>query len=77
MTSAFEDMNSAPDDEVPAENFALMTRILLAPVHVLTAEEVRSVFCTPECRERVEAYRLHNTELIQDYKDINNKILLW
>ncbi|KAJ0542188.1 putative transcription factor interactor and regulator CCHC(Zn) family [Helianthus annuus] len=40
MTSAFEDRNSAPDDEVPAENLA---------------------------------YRLHNVELIQDYKDLKNK----
>ncbi|MFS7930581.1 putative transcription factor interactor and regulator CCHC(Zn) family [Helianthus anomalus] len=69
MTSASEDRNSAPDDEVPAKNLALMTRILSAPVHGLTAE-VRSVFCTPECRERVEAYKLHNAELIQYYKDI-------
>ncbi|MFS7911272.1 hypothetical protein Hanom_Chr02g00116171 [Helianthus anomalus] len=36
-------------------------------------EEMLSVFCTPECRERVEAYRLHNAELILDYKDIKNK----
>ncbi|MFS7916877.1 hypothetical protein Hanom_Chr03g00182531 [Helianthus anomalus] len=44
MTSASEDKNSAPDDEVPAENLALMTRILSAPIHGLTTEEVRSVF---------------------------------
>ncbi|KAJ0700572.1 hypothetical protein HanOQP8_Chr10g0369321 [Helianthus annuus] len=44
MTSPFEHKNSAPDDEVPAENLALMTRILSAPVHGLTAEEVRSFF---------------------------------
>ncbi|MFS7955752.1 putative transcription factor interactor and regulator CCHC(Zn) family [Helianthus anomalus] len=36
-------------------------------------EEMLSVFCTPECRERVEAYRLHNAELIQDYQDLKNK----
>ncbi|MFS8002043.1 hypothetical protein Hanom_Chr13g01197471 [Helianthus anomalus] len=73
MTSASVGRNSAPDDEVPTENLALMTRILSAPVHGLTAEEVCSVFCTLECRERVEAYRLHKAELIQDYKDIKNK----
>ncbi|MFS8006400.1 putative transcription factor interactor and regulator CCHC(Zn) family [Helianthus anomalus] len=73
MTSASEDRDSAPDDETPTENLALMTRILSAPVHGLTAEEVHSIFCTPECRERVEAYRLHNADLIQDYKDIKNK----
>ncbi|MFS8017354.1 hypothetical protein Hanom_Chr15g01379421 [Helianthus anomalus] len=73
MTSASEDRNSAPDEETPAENLALMTRILSAPVHGLTAEEVRFVFCTPECREKVEAYRLHNADLIRDYKDIKNK----
>ncbi|MFS7986924.1 putative transcription factor interactor and regulator CCHC(Zn) family [Helianthus anomalus] len=41
MTSASEDRNSAPDDETPAENenLALMTRILSAPVHGLTAKE--------------------------------------
>ncbi|MFS7938264.1 hypothetical protein Hanom_Chr05g00437371 [Helianthus anomalus] len=52
-----------------------MTQILSAPIHVLTKEEVLSVFCTPECRERVEAYRIHNVELIQDYQDIKIKIL--
>ncbi|MFS7971873.1 putative transcription factor interactor and regulator CCHC(Zn) family [Helianthus anomalus] len=36
-------------------------------------EEILSVFCTPECRKRNEAYRLHNAELIQDYNDIKNK----
>ncbi|KAJ0606571.1 hypothetical protein HanHA89_Chr03g0086641 [Helianthus annuus] len=39
----------------------------------ITREEILSVFCTPECRERVEAYRIHNAELIQDYQDIKNK----
>ncbi|MFS7918817.1 hypothetical protein Hanom_Chr03g00205591 [Helianthus anomalus] len=73
MTSTFEDRNSTPNDEVPAENLALMTRILSTPIHGLTAEEVRSVFCTPKCRERIEAYRIHNAELLQDYKDIKNK----
>ncbi|MFS7986294.1 putative transcription factor interactor and regulator CCHC(Zn) family [Helianthus anomalus] len=73
MTSDSEDRNSAPDDETPAENLALMTRILSAPVHGVTAKDVRSVFGTPECRERVEAYRLHNADLVQDYKDIKNK----
>ncbi|MFS7951773.1 hypothetical protein Hanom_Chr07g00599071 [Helianthus anomalus] len=47
-----------------------LTQILLAPIHGLTAEEVSSIFCTPECRGKVEAYRLHNSELIQDYNDI-------
>ncbi|MFS7979038.1 hypothetical protein Hanom_Chr10g00922671 [Helianthus anomalus] len=36
----------------------------------LIVEEINSVFCTLECRGRVEAYRLHNSELIQDYNDI-------
>ncbi|MFS7932533.1 putative transcription factor interactor and regulator CCHC(Zn) family [Helianthus anomalus] len=39
----------------------------------ITKEETLSVFCTPECRKRVEAYHLHNAELIQDYQDIKNK----
>ncbi|MFS7966865.1 hypothetical protein Hanom_Chr09g00778941 [Helianthus anomalus] len=39
----------------------------------ITRKEILSVFCTPECRERVEAYHLHNAELIQDYQDITNK----
>ncbi|KAM0048310.1 putative transcription factor interactor and regulator CCHC(Zn) family [Helianthus debilis subsp. tardiflorus] len=73
MTSAPEDKSLAPEEEVPAENLALMTQILSAPVHGLTNEEVLSVFCTPECREMVEAYRMHNAELIQDYQDIKNK----
>ncbi|KAJ0800581.1 putative transcription factor interactor and regulator CCHC(Zn) family [Helianthus annuus] len=73
MTSAPKDQNSAPEDEVLAQNLALMTQILSAPVHGLTKEEVLYVFCTPECRERVEAYRIHNAELIQDYQDIKNK----
>ncbi|MFS8002041.1 putative transcription factor interactor and regulator CCHC(Zn) family [Helianthus anomalus] len=58
MTSASKDRNSAPDDEVPAENLALLTRILSAPVHGLTAEEV-CIFCTTKCRERVEALLVH------------------
>ncbi|MFS8003086.1 hypothetical protein Hanom_Chr13g01209781 [Helianthus anomalus] len=36
-------------------------------------EEILYVFCTPDCREINEAYRLHNADLIQDYKDIKNK----
>ncbi|KAJ0446497.1 putative transcription factor interactor and regulator CCHC(Zn) family [Helianthus annuus] len=71
MTST--NQGSEPEEETSAENFALMTQILSAPVKGLTKEEVLSVFCTPECRERVEAYRIHNTELIQDYQDIKNK----
>ncbi|MFS7988196.1 putative transcription factor interactor and regulator CCHC(Zn) family [Helianthus anomalus] len=39
----------------------------------ITKEELFSVFCTLECRGRVEYYRLHNAELIQDYQDIKNK----
>ncbi|KAJ0885901.1 hypothetical protein HanRHA438_Chr09g0373251 [Helianthus annuus] len=39
-------------------------------VQEITREEILSVFYTPECRERVEAYRIHNAELIQDYEDI-------
>ncbi|XP_035838117.1 uncharacterized protein LOC118485776 [Helianthus annuus] len=42
-------------------------------VQEMTVEDTLSVFCTPECRERVEAYRIHNAELIQDYQDIKNK----
>ncbi|MFS8006932.1 hypothetical protein Hanom_Chr14g01255021 [Helianthus anomalus] len=72
MTSAPEDPNSAPQDVASAENLALMTQILSALVHGLTKEEVISVFFTPGCRERVEAYRIHNAEHIQDYKDIKN-----
>ncbi|XP_022004663.1 uncharacterized protein LOC110902270 [Helianthus annuus] len=71
MTS--DEKDSSPDVEPPAENLAFMTKILSAPVHGLTAEEVRSIFCTTECRERVEAYRVHNAELIQDYQDLKNK----
>ncbi|KAF5819132.1 putative transcription factor interactor and regulator CCHC(Zn) family [Helianthus annuus] len=71
MTSS--DQDSMPEEETSAENFAFMTQILSAPVKGLTKEEVLSVFCTPECRERVEAYRIHNAELIQDYQDIKNK----
>ncbi|KAJ0884265.1 putative transcription factor interactor and regulator CCHC(Zn) family [Helianthus annuus] len=71
MTS--EEKDSSPDAEPQAENIAFMTKILSAPVHGLTAEEVRSIFCTTECRERVEAYRIHNAELIQDYQDLKNK----
>ncbi|MFS7969188.1 putative transcription factor interactor and regulator CCHC(Zn) family [Helianthus anomalus] len=73
MTSASEDKNSAPKDEVPAKNLAHMTQILSAPVHGLTTEEVSSVFCTPECRGKVEAYRLHYDELIQDYNDMKRQ----
>ncbi|KAJ0592468.1 hypothetical protein HanHA300_Chr03g0085441 [Helianthus annuus] len=73
QTSVPENQNSAPEDETSAENLVLMTQILSAPVHGLTKEEVVSVFCTPECRERVEAYQLHNAKLIQDYKDLKNK----
>ncbi|MFS7937073.1 hypothetical protein Hanom_Chr05g00423231 [Helianthus anomalus] len=73
MTSAPKDPNSAPEDETSTENLALMTQILSAPVHGLTKGDVLFVFCTPECRERVEAYRIHNAELIQDYQDIKNK----
>ncbi|MFS7935433.1 hypothetical protein Hanom_Chr05g00403361 [Helianthus anomalus] len=83
MTYTAKDQSSAPEDEsfasVPedqttTDNLALMTQILSAPVHGLTKEEVISVFCTPECRERVETYRLHNAKLIQDYNDIKRKI---
>ncbi|MFS7904829.1 hypothetical protein Hanom_Chr01g00040641 [Helianthus anomalus] len=73
MTSAPKDKSLAPEEEVPAKNLALMTRILSAPVHGLTKEEVLSVFSTPECRERVEAYRIHNAELIEDHNDIKRK----
>ncbi|KAJ0468983.1 putative transcription factor interactor and regulator CCHC(Zn) family [Helianthus annuus] len=61
------------EEESSAENFAFMTQILSAPVKGLTKEEVISVFCTPECRERVEAYRVHNAELIEDYNEIKRK----
>ncbi|MFS7956677.1 hypothetical protein Hanom_Chr07g00657341 [Helianthus anomalus] len=50
-----------------------MTQILTAPVKGLTKEEVISAFCTPECRERVEAYRVHNAELIEDYNETKRK----
>ncbi|MFS7991248.1 hypothetical protein Hanom_Chr12g01068551 [Helianthus anomalus] len=39
----------------------------------MTVEDTLSAFCTPECRQRVEVYRIHNAELIQDYQDIKNK----
>ncbi|XP_035838842.1 uncharacterized protein LOC110924338 [Helianthus annuus] len=42
-------------------------------VQEMTVEDTLSVFCTPECRQRVEVYRIHNAELIQDYQDIKNK----
>ncbi|MFS8009211.1 hypothetical protein Hanom_Chr14g01282011 [Helianthus anomalus] len=75
MTSAPEDQTftSAPEDQTSTDNLAFMTLILSALVHGLTAEEVIIVFCTPECRERFEAYRLHNAELIQDYNDIKRR----
>ncbi|KAJ0839390.1 putative transcription factor interactor and regulator CCHC(Zn) family [Helianthus annuus] len=62
-----------PEEETAADDFAFMTQILSAPVKGLTKEEVISVFCTPECRERVEAYRIHNAELIEDYNEIKRK----
>ncbi|KAJ0861499.1 putative transcription factor interactor and regulator CCHC(Zn) family [Helianthus annuus] len=62
-----------PQEETAADDFAFMTQILSAPVKGLTKEEVLSVFCTPECRERVEAYRIHNAELIEDYNEIKRK----
>ncbi|KAJ0958119.1 putative RNA-directed DNA polymerase [Helianthus annuus] len=71
MTSS--EHSPKPEEETAADDFAFMTQILSAPVKGLTKEEVISVFCTPECRERVEAYRIHNAELIQDYNDIKNK----
>ncbi|KAJ0743680.1 putative transcription factor interactor and regulator CCHC(Zn) family [Helianthus annuus] len=71
MTS--NDQVSIPEEEASAENLALMTQILPAPVKALTKEEVLSAFCTPKCRERVEVYRMHKPELIQDYQDIKNK----
>ncbi|MFS7980327.1 putative transcription factor interactor and regulator CCHC(Zn) family [Helianthus anomalus] len=42
-------------------------------IQEMTVEDTLSVFCTPECRQRVEVYRIHNAELIQDYQDIKNK----
>ncbi|MFS7974348.1 putative transcription factor interactor and regulator CCHC(Zn) family [Helianthus anomalus] len=42
-------------------------------VQEMTVEDTISVFCTPECRERVEAYRIHNAELIEDYNEIKRK----
>ncbi|MFS7980325.1 putative transcription factor interactor and regulator CCHC(Zn) family [Helianthus anomalus] len=39
----------------------------------ITKEDILSVFCTPECQERVEAYRIHNAELIEDYNEIKRK----
>ncbi|MFS7930010.1 hypothetical protein Hanom_Chr04g00339121 [Helianthus anomalus] len=39
MTSAPEDKSLAPEEEVSAENLALMAQILSAPVHGLTREE--------------------------------------
>ncbi|KAJ0879802.1 putative transcription factor interactor and regulator CCHC(Zn) family [Helianthus annuus] len=60
MTSS--DQSPKPEEETAADDFAFMTQILSAPVKGLTKEEVISVFCTPECRERVEAYRIHNAE---------------
>ncbi|XP_022040550.1 uncharacterized protein LOC110943103 [Helianthus annuus] len=39
----------------------------------MTVEDTLSVFCTLECRERVEAYKIHNAELIEDYNDIKRK----
>ncbi|KAJ0853333.1 putative transcription factor interactor and regulator CCHC(Zn) family [Helianthus annuus] len=71
MTSS--EHSPKPEEETAADDFAFMTQILSAPVKGLTKEEVISVFCTPACRERVEAYRIHNAELIQDYNDIKNK----
>ncbi|KAJ0946943.1 putative transcription factor interactor and regulator CCHC(Zn) family [Helianthus annuus] len=71
MTSSEHDPKA--EEETAADNFAFMTQILSAPVKGLTKEEVISVFCTPECRERVEAYRIHNAELIEDYNEIKRK----
>ncbi|MFS7981619.1 putative transcription factor interactor and regulator CCHC(Zn) family [Helianthus anomalus] len=39
----------------------------------ITKEDILSVFCTPECRGRVEAYRIQNAELIEDYNEIKRK----
>ncbi|KAJ0430204.1 putative transcription factor interactor and regulator CCHC(Zn) family [Helianthus annuus] len=71
--SVSDDVKAAQEEESSAENFAFMTQILSAPVKGLTKEEVLSVFCTSECRERVEAYRIHNAELIEDYNEIKRK----
>ncbi|KAJ0610908.1 putative transcription factor interactor and regulator CCHC(Zn) family [Helianthus annuus] len=73
QVSVSEDETTAPEEETSVENLAFMTQILSAPVKGLTKEEVLSVFCTPECRELVEAYRIHNAELIEDYNDIKRK----
>ena len=70
MASAPADQDSASEDQDSDDNLALMTQILSAPVHGLYAEEVSYVFCTPECCGKVEAYRLHNADLIQEYNDI-------
>ena len=44
-------------------------------VQEMTVEDTLSALCTPECRQRVEVYRMHSAELIQDYQDIKNKKL--
>ncbi|KAJ0540898.1 hypothetical protein HanLR1_Chr09g0301851 [Helianthus annuus] len=61
------------DNADSSQNSAFMFNKPLAREITKEREEIISVFCTPECRERNEAYRLHNAELIQDYNDIKNK----
>ncbi|KAJ0524629.1 hypothetical protein HanHA300_Chr09g0302681 [Helianthus annuus] len=61
------------DNADSSQNLAFMFNKPLAREITKEREEIISVFCTPECRERNEAYRLHNAELIQDYNDIKNK----
>jgi predicted nuclease with TOPRIM domain len=54
-------------------NLALMAHILSAPVHGLTPDEVSSVFCTPECRGKVESYRLQIEDLLRDFNDLKRQ----
>ncbi|MFS7946564.1 hypothetical protein Hanom_Chr06g00537821 [Helianthus anomalus] len=69
-------VNQTPSIQTPPDNITFMAQVLSAPVHGLTAKEVNSYLCTPECRGRVAAYLLHNSELISDLQDIKGITLI-